>query len=91
MDTGLLETQQVKSLTLCAFKCVAHEKCLSYNYEHESSSELHSCELVDRTKNEVTVTARAGYSHYETVQVCRLSNSHLRKPLNTYIVLITYL
>ena len=71
MDTGLLETQQVKSLTLCAFKCVAHDKCLSYNYEHESSSELHSCELLDRTKNEVTVTARAGYSHYETVQVCR--------------------
>ena len=69
MDTGLLATHEVQSPALCAFECVANDKCLSYNYEHESSSGLHSCELVDRTKNEALLTARVGYTHYETVQV----------------------
>ena len=70
IDTGLLATYQVAGPAFCAFQCTAHDKCLSYNYEHESSGELHNCELLDRTKNEAMLNSRVGYTHYETGQVC---------------------
>ena len=72
---GLIETVQTQSQIWCAFQCIANEKCLSYNYQHDSSSELHDCELLDRTKNEALLTARSGYSHYETAQVCNSINT----------------
>ena len=77
MDVGLLETHEVRSSTMCAFECVANDKCLSYNYQHDSNSEWHSCELLDRTKKEALLTARAGYTHYETVTV-RIASAALR-------------
>ncbi|XP_028405845.1 scavenger receptor cysteine-rich domain superfamily protein-like [Dendronephthya gigantea] len=67
IDKGIIATHQVISPIHCAFECLDNGKCLSYNFERDAGDDgLHGCELVDKTKNMTSMSARAGYTHYET-------------------------
>lgn len=68
----IFATHQVGSVAQCAFSCVESDLCKSYNYQHETTTHIHMCELLKKTKHEESLTTRSGYTYYETDAVSTL-------------------
>lgn len=66
LSGSILATHQVSSAFHCAMECMEHSRCKSYNYQHQTSTQSHQCELLDKTKATGTFNPRSGYTHYET-------------------------
>ena len=62
----------------CDEICVNHPRCLSYNYQFDTRSPKHSCEINDATGTMCPqdMVPRKGYRYYED-QVNELSNELL--------------